>query len=59
MRIRPQREQFPLYGRSVALLRTVRPSEAGRDLTSTQVDALRRELRQMPQPQSKDVTLAP
>ena len=31
VRVRPAREQFPLYGRSLALLRTVRPSRPGRN----------------------------
>src|SRR4051812_10701493 len=59
VKIRPQREQFPLYGRSVALLRTIRPQEAGRDLTSTQVETLRRELKQKPQPTQKEGPLVP
>jgi len=42
MRVRPQREQYPLYGRSLALLRTVRPEQAGQEFTSTQAEALRR-----------------
>ena len=36
MRVRPQREQYPLYGRSLALLRTVRPEQAGQDVTINQ-----------------------
>lgn len=40
-----QHEHFPLYGRSLVLLRTVRPEEAAQALTSTQVEFLRRELR--------------
>ena len=59
VRVRPQREQFPLYGRSLALLRTVRPHEAGRDLTSTQIEALRKELKQKPQPVHKEGPLVP
>jgi glycogen operon protein len=59
VRIRPQRETFPLYGRSLALLRTIRPHEAGRDLTSTQVETLRRELKRKPQPSQKDGPIAP
>jgi len=45
VRVRPAREQYPLYGRSVALLRTVRPEEAQRPISSTQIEALRREVR--------------
>jgi len=45
VRVRPEREQYPLYGRSVALLRTVRPDEAQRPTSSTQIEALRREVR--------------
>ena len=41
VRVRLQRESYPLYGRSLALLRTVRPDEAEHDLTSTQVEAMR------------------
>ena len=43
--VRPEREQYPLYGRSLALLRTVRPEQAGHEMTSTQVETLRREAR--------------
>jgi glycogen operon protein len=42
MRVRPAREHFPLYGRSVALLRTVRPEQAALPVTSTQLDVLRK-----------------
>jgi glycogen operon protein len=42
VRVRPQREQYPLYGRSVVLLRTVKADEAGQNVTSTEVDVLRR-----------------
>ena len=42
VRVRPQRETYPLYGRSIVLLRTIRPEEANRELSSTQVDAMRR-----------------
>ena len=50
VRVRPQREQFPLYGRSLALLRTVRPEEAERETSSTQVESMRRELRRPTRP---------
>jgi glycogen operon protein len=40
--VRPGREQFPLYGRSLALLRTVRPEESASELTSTQAQNMRR-----------------
>jgi glycogen operon protein len=36
-------DQYPLFGRSVALMRTVRPDQANQSLTSDQIDALRRE----------------
>ena len=42
VRIRPGKEQFPLYGRSLALLRTIRPTEAAQPWTSTQVEAIRK-----------------
>jgi glycogen operon protein len=45
VKVRPEREQYPLYGRSLALLRTVRPEQAGHEVTSTQVETLRREAR--------------
>jgi hypothetical protein len=45
VKVRPEREHYPLYGRSLALLRTVRPEQAGQEVTSTQVDTLRREAR--------------
>jgi isoamylase len=43
--IRGEKEQFPLYGRSLALLRTVRPEQAGHEMSSTQIDQLRRDSR--------------
>jgi glycogen operon protein len=43
--IRNQQEQFPLYGRSLALLRTIRPEQAGQQMSSTQINQLRREAR--------------
>jgi glycogen operon protein len=42
VRVRPAKETFPLYGRSLALLRTVRPEEAQQPLTSTQIETLRK-----------------
>ena len=45
IRIRPAREQFPLYGRSLALLRTIRPDDAATPWTSTQVDTMRKAAR--------------
>ncbi len=45
-KIHSGREQFPLYGRSVALLRTVRPEQAKDVLTSTQIETLRHEASQ-------------
>lgn len=36
LKVRPAGEQFPLYGRSLALLRTVRPEEAQQTVASTQ-----------------------
>jgi isoamylase len=49
VRCRPQRETFPLYGRSLALLRTIRPEQAGQTLSSTQVEELRRLVRRSTQ----------
>jgi glycogen operon protein len=40
--VRQERAQFPLFGRSLALLRTIRPEQAKDDLSSTQIDLLRR-----------------
>jgi isoamylase len=45
VRVRPQREQYPLYGRSLALLRTIRADQAKHPASSTQIEALRKELR--------------
>ncbi len=45
VRVRPAREQYPLYGRSVALLRTIRPEEGDQAMSSTQVEQLRKEAR--------------
>jgi glycogen operon protein len=43
VKVRPAREQYPLYGRSLALLRTVRPEQSQHALSSTQVETLRKE----------------
>jgi isoamylase len=50
VRVRPQREQYPLFGRSMALLRTIRPGEAEAQTSSTQLEALRREVRRPSRP---------
>ena len=42
-RVRQEKEKFPLFGRSLALLRTVRPEQAQADLSTTQVDFIRKE----------------
>ncbi len=50
-KIRQGGTKFPLYGRSVALLRTVRPEEATDTMSSTQIDTLRHEAnRPVPSP---------
>ena len=41
IKVRPAREQFPLYGRSLALLRTVRPEQAQQAISTSQADMLR------------------
>jgi len=43
-------ENYPLYGRSLALLRTTTPREAGQELTSAQVGTLRKEARKATAP---------
>jgi hypothetical protein len=45
IKVRPARELYPLYGRSLALLRTVRPEQAGQEVTSTQAENIRKEAR--------------
>ncbi len=50
-------EQYPLQGRSLALLRTTLPAEAGQELTSKQVDTLRKEARRASQPSPNDPPL--
>ena len=52
-------EQYPLYGRSLALLRTTRPAEAGAPASQTQVEAMRREARKHPQPSPKPSSRLP
>jgi glycogen operon protein len=42
-------EKYPLYGRSLVLLRTSPPEAAGQDMTPKQVEALRRETRRTAQ----------
>jgi glycogen operon protein len=55
------RSQFPLYGRSLALLRTMRPEEAKDALSSTQVEALRHDAREpggpVPPSQTRDPSI--
>jgi isoamylase len=41
-RVRLEKESYPLFGRSLVLLRAMRPEEADQTLSSTQVDAMRR-----------------
>ena len=43
-------QDFPLYGRSLVLLRTVRENESQQEVSSTQLSGLRRELRASPPP---------
>jgi glycogen operon protein len=43
MRVLRGGEKFPLFGRSVTLLRTTTPNETGREVTTLQAEALRRE----------------
>jgi isoamylase len=45
VRVRPSRETFPLYGRSLAVLRTVRPNEKDQPWTSTQIEQIRKTVR--------------
>ena len=45
VKVRPEREPYPLYGRSVVLLRTVRPEQASHEVTSTQAELLRKNTR--------------
>jgi glycogen operon protein len=49
-------EQYPLFGRSLALLRTTRPADAG-EISPAQVDMLRREARRANQPASSNPPL--
>jgi glycogen operon protein len=44
--VRPATAQFPLYGRSLVLMRTVRPEEANQELSSTQLEGLRKKAQQ-------------
>jgi glycogen operon protein len=43
VKVRPAREAYPLYGRSLALLRTVRPEQSDQAVSSTQADVLRKQ----------------
>jgi glycogen operon protein len=43
--LRGEVDQFPLFGRSLALLRTVRPEEAAQVVSPAQVETLRKEAR--------------
>ncbi|HZL34732.1 MAG TPA: glycogen debranching protein GlgX [Tepidisphaeraceae bacterium] len=51
-------EQFPLYGRSVALLRTVLREEQNQETTHVQLDALRKEAGKANQPPASSPPLA-
>jgi len=59
LQVRHGGEQFILQGRSLALLRTTEVEEAGRPVSSAQVDAIRREARKANQPTSNDPPLTP
>jgi glycogen operon protein len=50
-------EPFPLFGRSLALLRTVERSEAGDVASTPQLEALRKEARRSTQSPPKDPPL--
>jgi glycogen operon protein len=50
-------EQFSLFGRSLALLRTVRPQESGREVTPLQTEALRKEVQRARQTGPNDPPL--
>jgi glycogen operon protein len=43
-------DKYPLYGRTLVLLRTTLHEEAGADITAAQVEALRKEARKANQP---------
>jgi glycogen operon protein len=47
-------EQYPLFGRSLALLRTTQAEHAGQLVSAPQVDALRKEARKATQPAPKE-----
>ncbi len=51
-------EAYPLFGRSLALLRAIRPEESGQELTSATADALRKDARRALQPSPTDPPLA-
>jgi len=50
-------DKYPLFGRSLTLLRTTMPSEAGREMTAAQIEMLRREARRANQPIPNDPPL--
>jgi glycogen operon protein len=52
-------DKYPLLGRSLALLRTTRPEDAGKLVTPAQLDALRREARRAHEPPSGEPPLVP
>ncbi len=43
LKVRRPKEAYPLYGRSLVLLRAIRPEEAASAISSTQVEVLRKE----------------
>jgi isoamylase len=50
-------QTYPVFGRSLAVLRTALKSEAGQAVTSTQVETLRKEARRANQPVASDAPL--
>jgi len=52
-------EQYPIFGRSLALLRTTTPQQAGQPVSAAQADALRREARRANQPTTTTPPLVP
>jgi glycogen operon protein len=52
-------EQYPIFGRSLALLRTRTPEHAGQPVSAAQADALRREARRANQPTTTTPPLVP
>lgn len=53
-RVFEARQVYSLFGRTLALLRTVAPADAGKEVSPSQIDVLRKEAQRSMQPNSQE-----